>query len=240
MTFLPELAAALVEVKDIFVTEEKPLVFSFSTDVFQPAAVPELTRGCIDLFLRHAVPVIVFTKAANRLAYEALEMMTGTSNYWAVSLATTSEAMAAHFEPGSPAPIHRLRMLRDAKAAGLKTILSLNPVTDFDEGLCTIEAAAPFTDFFSVGPLCQKGPDGQSIPETATEFSFESFQKAASDLFARLNVTQFDFLKPEYVFRYLGFIGPIRVSCSPHQVPEVIVKGLKVRGRCAGAAGGAG
>jgi DNA repair photolyase len=111
--------------------EGHPIVFSGNTDCYQPLELRfGLTRGCLEVCLRHRHPVGIITKGSAirrdieliaRLHREAGARVT-------LSIAFADDADGRRFDPGASPPSARFETLRRLSEAGVPTGVSLSPL----------------------------------------------------------------------------------------------------------------
>jgi len=107
------------------------IVMSGNTDPYQPLeASYELTRACLDVFLRYRNPLSIITKGAliRRDVDLLAELARQVSLHVYVSIPFVDGAMARAIEPSAPSPRVRFEAVRALSDAGVNTGVSVAPV----------------------------------------------------------------------------------------------------------------
>jgi DNA repair photolyase len=121
-------------------------VFTCSAcDGWQPIeAQYRLTRECCRLLIEAGFQLNVLTK--NKLVLRDLDILNGPRVRLGVTITTPNEKWAAIWEPGASSVADRIEVLRQAKAAGLRTTLMFGPllpgISDTEEALGRLFAIA--------------------------------------------------------------------------------------------------
>lgn len=121
-------------------------VFTCSAcDGWQPIeAEYRLTRECCRLLLRAGFHLNILTKS--KLVLRDLDVFAGSDVRVGVTITTPDESWARVWEPGASTVAERVDVLRQAKAAGLKTAVMFGPllpgISDGDEALAGLFALA--------------------------------------------------------------------------------------------------
>ncbi len=104
----------------------------------------KLTRRCCRMLLEGGFSLNVLTKS--KLVLRDLDLFAGREVSVGVTITTPSEAEARLWEPRASGVSARLRVLREAKAAGLKTVVMFGPllpaISDTPEALGRLFALA--------------------------------------------------------------------------------------------------
>jgi len=104
----------------------------------------ELTRRCCQMLLDAGFRLNILTKSA--LVLRDLDIFAGRAVQVGVTITTAQEAVARLWEPRAPSVADRLRVLREAKAAGLRTAVMFGPllpgISDTEAGLAELFATA--------------------------------------------------------------------------------------------------
>lgn len=125
------------------------VAFSGNTDCYQPIEKKlQITRQCLEVFLKFRNPVGVITK--NALILRDLDILQELARYnlvlATVSVTTLDNHLARKMEPRTSAPEKRLDALEQLVAAGIPTNVNVAPVipglTDHEMPLILKEAAA--------------------------------------------------------------------------------------------------
>jgi DNA repair photolyase len=107
------------------------VAFSGNTDCYQPIEKEmQITRKCLEVFLKFRNPVGVITK--NALILRDLDILTELAKYdlvvATVSVTTLDNQLARIMEPRTSAPAKRLDALEQLVAAGIPTNVNVAPV----------------------------------------------------------------------------------------------------------------
>jgi DNA repair photolyase len=131
-----------------------PVLLCFSCDPYQPAEeIYGDTRAALGILGSAGIPIRVLTKNPALALRLDLDRLMEYAVDFGVSCVFYSDSRRREFEPGaSPIP-ERLAALRAAKAAGLSTWISLEPVILPGEALAVIRETAEYTDLYRIGPL---------------------------------------------------------------------------------------
>jgi DNA repair photolyase len=172
--------------------ERRHVLLSFVTDPYQPAeAIHELTRAAIAVLHNYGIYAAILTKGGHRATrdFDRLSHL----DLFGVSLTCRDPLTIARWEPNVPLVYERVESLKLAKAAGIPTWVSCEPVLVPGETLELIREAAPYTDHFKVGTL--------NYCDEAKATDWKRFAKDAVELLESLG-------KPYYIkkdlARYLG------------------------------------
>jgi DNA repair photolyase len=104
-------------------------------DAYQPLERRyRLTRGCLEILLRHRWPVTVQTRSP--LVLRDLDLMRGAPDLEVgLSVTTADEGIRRLFEPGAPPIPARLEALGELHRAGVRTFAMIAPLLPGAEGL---------------------------------------------------------------------------------------------------------
>ena len=132
---------------------DEAIFLCFLTDPYCIDADTLITRAAIRIILESGNTVNILTKGGlkARRDFDLLSSMSG--NKIGATLTFTSVKDSVRWEPNADDPYNRLQMLKDAKAKGIKTWASIEPVIDPIESLLIMEAAIPYVDEFKIGKL---------------------------------------------------------------------------------------
>lgn len=160
---------------------DKPreILLSFTSDPYQPAeAEARVTRRALELLHAAGHQAVVLTKNP-RLALRDLDLLLKARTILGITALFIDEADRERWEPGAPPMAERFAALAEAKAAGLRTWVSVEPVIDPAQALAVIERLAPVTDRFKVGKL-------NHFPEIERRVDWRRFLADAIGLLKRL------------------------------------------------------
>jgi|Deesub1362A_J573_1020465.scaffolds.fasta_scaffold01994_5 DNA repair photolyase len=130
-----------------------PVFISFACDPYQPLERRlRLTRLALEGLLAAGWRVRLLTKGIPPL--EDLDLLAAHPGceVW-VTLTGLGVDHAERWEPGAALPLDRIRLLREARARGIHTGISLEPVIVPARSLEALRLAADHTDFVAVGRL---------------------------------------------------------------------------------------
>jgi len=104
-------------------------------DAYQPLEKRyRLTRGCLEILLRHRWPVTVQTRSP--LVLRDLDLLRGAPDLEVgFSVTTSDEEIRKLFEPGAPSIPARLEALGELHTAGVRTFAMIAPLLPGAEGL---------------------------------------------------------------------------------------------------------
>lgn len=133
-----------------FAGDPREILFSFATDPLGTLEQVEDLRAILPLAEAHRLRLTVLTKNPEA-AEEFLPVF--ARNDWSLgtTVCFTDEALRAEWEPGAPSIASRLSGLALARARGVRTWASVEPVLDPEEGLRAIRALLPLADLLKVG-----------------------------------------------------------------------------------------
>lgn len=150
----PRQAASLVAIAqdlDTLKNDRIPVHISFVGNPYDKGRANDYTREVLQLFRKHNHPFQVLTKGG-MLAAKDFDLY-GTDDIFGVTLTFTNEEDSKKHEPNAAMPVERIEALKTAKAHGLKTWVSLEPVIDPAQSLQAIELTHEYVDFYGVGKL---------------------------------------------------------------------------------------
>lgn len=132
--------------------EIRHILLSFVTDPYQPAEMEfRLTRRAIEILHKNGLAVAILTKGGFRAMHD-FDLLT-KADCFGVTLTFLDANRSREWEPGAAVPIERAETLKHAKARGIPTWVSLEPVIDPAETLTLIATTASYVDVFKVGTL---------------------------------------------------------------------------------------
>ncbi len=100
---------------------------SNSSDPYPPLeAELRLTRGCLELFQKNAIPVQIITKSD--LVVRDLEILKNMCCVVSFTITTMDERVRRKLEPGAPPSEKRLQAMRELAELGIAVTLRLDPV----------------------------------------------------------------------------------------------------------------
>ncbi|PEN14264.1 radical SAM protein [Longibacter salinarum] len=109
----------------------QPVALSGNTDPYQPVERElEITRRCLEVFLRHRNPVSIVTKSA--LIRRDVDLLAEMAEYDLVtvniSLTSVDDSLAGTLEPRAARPSLRLKTIRTLSEAGIPVRILLAPL----------------------------------------------------------------------------------------------------------------
>jgi DNA repair photolyase len=130
------------------------ILMSFTSDVYQPAEKElKLTRQALQIMERHNLRPQILTKAGLWAIKRDVDLLAKANGVWAATLTTDDPAESLAWEPGAALPADRIAALKFAKAAGLETWVSFEPVINPDAVLRLVDQTHDFVDLYKVGKL---------------------------------------------------------------------------------------
>lgn len=132
--------------------ETRHVLLSFVTDPYQPAEVSfNLTRRAIQILHENGLDVAILTKSGLRASRDFDILKKG--DLFGTTLTFLDATRSLAWEPMADKPFYRMQSLAQAKARGIGTWVSCEPVIDPQETLQLIERTAEYVDVFKVGTL---------------------------------------------------------------------------------------
>jgi DNA repair photolyase len=132
--------------------ETRHVLLSFVTDSYQPAEESfNLTRRAIQILHENGLGIAILTKAGLRASRDFDLLNKG--DLYGTTLTFLDIGRSVSWEPVADTPYYRMQSLAQAKARGIGTWVSCEPVIDPQETLQLIERTAEYVDVFKVGTL---------------------------------------------------------------------------------------
>lgn len=132
----------------------EPVLLCFTSDPYGPCPVgTQTTRTAIDILTYFKIPVHVLTKGGTKAErdFDLLSRVRGSA--YAATITNMDAMESRSWEPNAADPADRLAAMIAAKARGLQTWLSLEPVVNPAQALAVIRKCAPHADEIRVGRL---------------------------------------------------------------------------------------
>lgn len=130
----------------------EPVFLCFTCDPYPADPLVNMyTRDIIEIVLNSDNAVNILTKAGTRATRDFDMIETDRRCKIGATLTFFDEALSREWEPGAAAPINRVELLRTAKARGITTWASIEPVIIPSETLKIMELALPYVDEFKIG-----------------------------------------------------------------------------------------
>jgi DNA repair photolyase len=156
--------------------ESRPVLLSFTSDAYQPCEQRlELTRSALKIMKPAGLSLKILTKGG-RLVERDFDLLDQKED-WIGATMTFLNGETKKYEPGAASPDERIAMLKNAKAAGFQTWVSLEPVIDAEQTKEIVRRTHQFVDLFKVGKLNYM----------ASEIDWKKFGHEIVDLFESLN-----------------------------------------------------
>ena len=133
---------------------KKNVLLCFTCDPYQPIDDEyRLSRSAIMSFNEHKIPVTILTKGGMSAVKDFDLLSENTLSEYAVTLTTDIESESLEWEPGAANPDSRIESLKYAKAAGLRTWVSFEPVFNPDAVYRLIDKTSEYVDLYKVGKM---------------------------------------------------------------------------------------
>jgi len=136
----------------------KRILLSFIGDPYQDIDSDlQLTREALGLFKLYNIPFQVLTKAGNRARRDFDLYKPGDA--FATTLTFMSTYKSLDYEPQAAVPFDRIETVKKAKAAGIETWVSFEPVLNDEEVFRLLDATHEYVDLYKVGKVSRFKPD---------------------------------------------------------------------------------
>jgi DNA repair photolyase len=129
------------------ITDQKVLL-CFTSDPYQPNT-RSITRDALEMMRAVNQPFQVLTKGGLRAAADF--DLYGPSDAFATTLTFEDRHLSRQWEPLAADPSERIAAIRQAKAAGIKTWVSFEPVLDEAQVFYLLSITATWVDLYKVG-----------------------------------------------------------------------------------------
>lgn len=134
--------------------DDRLILMSFTSDVYQEAEKTlGITRHALEILAANRLTPQILTKAGPWAIRRDADILAKAGGVWAATLTTDDDAESLEWEPGADLPAERIEALRIAKAAGLQTWVSFEPVINPEAVYRLIDATHRFVDLYKVGKL---------------------------------------------------------------------------------------
>lgn len=134
--------------------DKRPILLSFTSDLYQPINDKlKLSRLALHIFNRYDLTATILTKAGTRACVDFDLLSKNANNTFAVTLTTDNPVQSLFWEPGAALPEERIKSLRIAKQAGIKTWVSFEPVINPAAVIRLIEKTHTFVSLYKIGKL---------------------------------------------------------------------------------------
>jgi DNA repair photolyase len=151
---LQELAKRAVAMRQ----DPRRVLLCFNCDPYQPLeAEHRLTRSAIEILASQGIAATVLTKAPMRALQLDKDVLVRDRVLFGTTMVFCEDAVRQRWEPGAEEVGLRIEAMRQAKALGLQTWVSLEPIIDPAQTIEIIRRTAPFVDEFKAGKLNHDG-----------------------------------------------------------------------------------
>jgi DNA repair photolyase len=148
----------------------------FTCDPYQDIDLElQTTREVLKLFKKYNVNFQILTKGGMRATRDFDLYKPGDS--FGSTLTFDSWNLSLEFEPNAARPLQRIRALKEAHDAGIKTWVSLEPVIIPEETLAIIENTYQWIDLYKIGTI--------NYSERKKEIDWKDFGRKAIELLER-------------------------------------------------------
>lgn len=156
---------------------------SFISDPYPGIEAVSCTTRRVLIVLKDAgIPVAILSKAGIRSTAD-FDLLKQMDAEYGQSLVWASDAMRQHWEPMAASVESRIEAFKMAKAAGLRTMVSVEPVIDPDQALGAMTLMLPYVDVFKVGKI--QHVERIAGMETAPVVDWKAFAEEAVSLLTR-------------------------------------------------------
>lgn len=136
------------------VGDERPILFCFLTDPYQPLEAKErLTRSALEIVGKYKLRSQILTKGFSDIILEDLDLMKDIGTELGLTISFVDDAKRKAWEPFASSIPDRMKTLQAAFEKGIYTWVSLEPVIDAEEALAVIKTAKDFVKYWKVGKL---------------------------------------------------------------------------------------
>ena len=135
-------------------SDARPVLFSFTSDCYQPIEkVHGVTRMALSVLCMNKIQPQILTKSGPWAIERDGDILKKSNGIWAATLTTDEPSESLEWEPGAPLPTERIEALKIAKAIGLETWVSFEPVINPEAVYRMIEKTHKFVDLFKIGKI---------------------------------------------------------------------------------------
>lgn len=176
----------LAKLKEIIKPGER-VEFTFVGDLYDPELPEGITRKCLQTCKDAGIPFQVLTK--NGVSSIKDFDLYGPNDLFGVTLTCDNDLDSLKWEPGASLWSDRIEALKAAKARGISTWVSFEPVVDPKQTLALISSVAPFADKIKVGKMNSKGNQtwhNEEIKAISRDTNWRAFGEEAIKLLKSL------------------------------------------------------
>lgn len=114
----------------------------------------QATRECLEVLLKHKVPVAILTKGGRRCLKD-LDLFKKFGEHIQVGTTLTfdNDADSLEWESGAARPEERIEVLRELKRNGVRTFASFEPVIVPEQSIRLIERTLDCVDVYKIGKI---------------------------------------------------------------------------------------
>ena len=134
--------------------DERPILFSFLSDPYQPIENEvQLTRQALDIARHYCLKTKILTKGCAELIRRDFKLMKCSGTQLGITVCFVNDDTRRQWEPMASSVEDRFTILQEAHEMGIHTWVSLEPVIVPDEALAVIQRVSPYVDLWKVGKL---------------------------------------------------------------------------------------
>jgi len=135
-----------------------PVLLCFTCDAYQKLDDDlQLTRKTLELFKKYNITFQILTKAGHRSIRDFDLYKPGDA--FATTLTFLDPEKSLYYEPQAALPVDRIATIKAAKAAGIETWVSFEPVLNDEEVYKLLDATHEYVDLYKVGKISRFKPD---------------------------------------------------------------------------------
>jgi DNA repair photolyase len=166
------------------------ILLCFSCDPYQPINDKvQITKKAIEILHFYGQTVTILTKGGYRAIPDMSLLSKG--DQFAVTLTCTVVADSLRWEPGAALPQERIDTLKEAKARGLYTWVSLEPVLYPEQSLDLIRLTHDFVDKYKLGVLNYVKPDKPIKWKEYGEKAIELVKSYGNDFYVKEDLKKY-------------------------------------------------
>ncbi|RJR46031.1 MAG: hypothetical protein C4576_11420 [Desulfobacteraceae bacterium] len=156
--------------------DTREILLSFIGDVYQPGeAELGITRAVIKILMAHERPFTILTKGGMRAARD-FDLLAGYPKCsFGTTLIFSDQSSVDEWEPGAASVRDRIEAIEKAKAMGIRTWISMEPVIDPVQALTIIKDLHSIVDHWKVGKI-------NHYPEIERSVDWIAFRKKVKSL----------------------------------------------------------
>jgi DNA repair photolyase len=117
----------------------------------------QLTCKTLELFKKYNITFQILTKAGHRAERDFDLYKPGDA--FATTLTFLDPVKSLYYEPQAALPVDRIATIKAAKAAGIETWVSFEPVLNDEEVYKLLDITYPYVDLYKVGKISRFKPD---------------------------------------------------------------------------------